>query len=315
MFYRNYNSIFGHMDSPTKIQAWLYAFRLRTLPLAFSSIITGSFISYHHRFSWSILGLAVITTLLLQVLSNLANDYGDSEKGTDNEDRIGPKRAVQSGILSFSEIKRAIILCSVLCLVSGTMLIHYSLGGQDIRSMIFLLMGLAAIAAAIKYTVGKGAYGYFGMGDIFVLLFFGLIGVGGSYYLQSQEFHWSILLPGIAIGCFASGVLNLNNMRDRISDRKAGKNTIVVKMGAHNAKIYHIALLLTGWVAIIIFSIRNFHSSLCFLYLLTAPLFWKNIFAVWKVSDPKDFDPFLKQLAISTFIFSVAFALGQVIGC
>ena len=302
------------MDSPTKFQAWLYAFRLRTLPLAFSSIITGSFIAYHHSFSWTILGLAVFTTLLLQILSNLANDYGDSEKGTDNDDRIGPKRAVQSGILSFSEIKGAIVLFSLLCLVSGSALIRFSLGGQDIRSLIFLLLGISAIAAAIKYTVGKGAYGYFGMGDIFVMIFFGLVGVAGSYYLQSHEFHWSVLLPGIAIGCFATGVLNLNNMRDRISDEKAGKITIVVKMGAHNAKIYHTVLLIAGWVSIIGFTILHYHSPLSFTFILAAPLFWRNIIAIWKVSDPKDFDPYLKQLAISTFIFSILFAVGQVFG-
>jgi len=302
------------MDSPTKFQAWLYAFRLRTLPLAFSSIITGSFISYHKTFSWGILGLAVLTTLLLQILSNLANDYGDSEKGTDNDDRIGPKRAVQSGILSFSEITRAIIFFSILCLISGSLLIHFSLGGQDMRSLIFLALGLAAIAAAIKYTVGAGAYGYYGMGDIFVMLFFGFVGVAGSYYLQSHEFHWGILLPGFAIGCFSTGVLNLNNMRDRISDQKAGKNTIVVKMGAHNAKVYHTTLLLSGWIAIIAFVIIHFHSSVSFLFILTAPLFWRNIIAIWKIADPKDFDPFLKQLAISTFIFSILFAVGQVFG-
>jgi 1,4-dihydroxy-2-naphthoate octaprenyltransferase len=302
------------MDSPSKVQAWLYAFRLRTLPLAFSSIITGSFISYHHSFSWVVLGLAVLTTLLLQVLSNLANDYGDSQKGADTDDRIGPKRAVQSGILSFSEIRVAIIFFTILCVVSGTLLIHFSLGGQDLRSLVFLLLGFAAIAAAIKYTVGKGAYGYYGMGDIFVMVFFGLVGVGGSYYLQSHEFHWTILLPGLTIGCFSSGVLNLNNMRDRISDQKAGKNTIVVKMGAHNAKIYHTLLLSVGWTAVIAFTIIHYQSSLSFLFILTAPLFWRNVIAVWNVSDPKDFDPFLKQLAISTFIFSILFAAGQIFG-
>lgn len=302
------------MESPTKVQAWLYAFRLRTLPLAFSSIITGSFIAYHHSFNWSVLILAIVTTLLLQVLSNLANDYGDSEKGTDNEDRIGPKRAVQSGILSFTEIKRAIIFCSILCLISGSVLIHVALSDQNFSALVFFILGLSAIAAAIKYTVGKGAYGYFGMGDIFVLLFFGLVGVGGSYYLQSHEFHTGILLPGITIGCFASGVLNLNNMRDRISDQKAGKNTIVVKMGGHNAKIYHTTLIVLGWLSIITFCILHYRSSLSFLFILTAPLFWRNIIAVWKVQEPKDFDPFLKQLAISTFLFSIFFALGQVFG-
>jgi 1,4-dihydroxy-2-naphthoate octaprenyltransferase len=261
-----------------------------------------------------VLGLAILTTLLLQILSNLANDYGDSEKGTDNDDRIGPKRAVQSGILSFSEIKKAMIFFSLLCLVSGSLLIHFSLGGQDIRSLIFFLLGLGAIAAAIKYTVGKGAYGYYGMGDIFVMLFFGFVGVCGSYYLQSHEFRYSISLMGLTIGCFSCGVLNLNNMRDRISDQKAGKNTIVVKMGAHNAKIYHTVLLVGGWLSAMAFTILRFHSSVSFLFILTAPLFWRNIMAVWKVADPKDFDPFLKQLAISTFIFSILFAVGQVFG-
>ena len=298
----------------SKTQAWLYAFRLRTLPLAFSSIITGSFIAWHDGFSWLILGLAVITTLLLQVLSNLANDYGDSEKGTDNEDRIGPKRAVQAGLLSFEEIRRAIILCSGLCLLSGVSLIYVSLHEQALLALIFLALGLGAIAAAIKYTVGKGAYGYYGMGDFFVLLFFGFVGVGGSYFLQSHEYRWQVLLAGMAIGCFASGVLNLNNMRDRISDEKAGKNTIVVKMGAHNARIYHTSLLVTAWIAIIAFTFSGTYSSMSFSYLLTAPLFWRNAMAVWRIKDPRDFDPLLKQLAISTFLFSIFFAVGQVLG-
>jgi 1,4-dihydroxy-2-naphthoate octaprenyltransferase len=298
----------------SKTQAWLYAFRLRTLPLALSSIITGSFIAYHQVFSWTILGLAILTTLLLQILSNLANDYGDSEKGTDNDDRIGPKRAVQVGILSFAEIRRAIILCSLLCLLSGSSLIYLSLGRESLSSLLFLALGLAAIAAAIKYTVGKGAYGYYGMGDIFVMLFFGIVGVSGSYFLQSHQFDSYILLPSLTIGCFSCGVLNLNNMRDRISDQKANKNTIVVKMGAYNAKIYHTTLIICGWLFALAFSFKQFHSSICFLYVLTAPLFWRNLISVWKISDPKDFDPFLKQLAISTFIFSILFAIGQVFG-
>jgi 1,4-dihydroxy-2-naphthoate octaprenyltransferase len=299
------------MDSPTKVQAWLYAFRLRTLPLSFSSIITGSFIAYRTCFSWLVFALALVTTLLLQVLSNIANDYGDSEKGTDNDDRIGPKRAIQAGILSFAEMRTAIIIFSVLCLISGCSLIFVSLQEQALIALLFLALGIGAIAAALKYTIGKSAYGYNGMGDIFVLLFFGLVGVGGSYYLQAHTFDWTILLPGLAIGCFATGVLNLNNMRDRLSDAKAGKNTIVVMMGARNARIYHTILILVGWAAIIAFATIHFASSMVFLFLLSAPLFWRNIFVVWQVEDPKDFDPYLKQLAISTFLFSILFAVGQ----
>ena len=296
-----------------KLQAWLYAFRLRTLPLAFSSIITGSFIAFHQSFSWSIFALCLLTTLLLQVLSNLANDYGDSEKGTDNEDRIGPKRAVQSGILSFDEIKNGIVLCTFLALLSGCSLIWLSLGTSSLYALLFLALGISAIAAAIKYTVGKGAYGYMGLGDVFVLLFFGIVGVGGSYYLQSHFLNWKILLPAFTVGCFSSGVLNLNNMRDRISDAKAGKITLVVKMGGELAKKYHTALIVLGWLTAFVFELINFKTPLQFLFVLSAPLFWKNVLAVWKINDPKDFDPLLKQLAIATFIFSILFALGQVV--
>jgi 1,4-dihydroxy-2-naphthoate octaprenyltransferase len=255
----------------------------------------------------------MVTTLLLQVLSNIANDYGDSEKGTDNDDRIGPRRAIQSGILTFAEIRRAIIICAALSLVSGCLLIYTALQEQALIAAVFLAMGVGAIIAALKYTIGKSAYGYHGMGDVFVLLFFGIVGVGGSYYLQAHLFDWTVLLPALSIGCFSTGVLNLNNMRDRISDAKAGKNTIVVMMGAHNARIYHTCLILVGWAAAITFVSLHFHSSVSFLFILTAPLFWRNIFVVWKVKDPKDFDPYLKQLAISTFIFSIFFAIGQAV--
>ncbi|MBS1625110.1 MAG: 1,4-dihydroxy-2-naphthoate polyprenyltransferase [Bacteroidetes bacterium] len=300
------------MDQPSKVKAWLYAFRLRTLPLSFSCIIVGSFIAYHQQFSWLVLGLALLTTLLLQVLSNLANDYGDSEKGTDNDDRIGPKRAIQAGILSFSEIRTAIIVCGAVCLLSGCGLIYVSLQEQAIPALIFLAVGIGAIVAALKYTIGSGAYGYHGMGDVFVLLFFGLVGVGGSYYLQSHTLDLTVLLPGVAVGCFATGVLNLNNMRDRIGDAKAGKNTIVVKMGDRNARIYHTLLLTIGWAAAIAFVAMHLVSSVAFVFILTMPLFWRNVIVVWRVKEPRDFDPYLPQLAISTFLFAVLFAAGQV---
>lgn len=300
------------MDQASKVKAWLYAFRLRTLPLSFSCIIVGSFIAYRQQFSWLVFGLALLTTLLLQVLSNLANDYGDSQKGTDNDDRIGPKRAIQAGILSFAEIRTAIIICGALCLVSGCGLIFAALREQAVMALLFLAIGIGAIVAALKYTIGSGAYGYHGMGDVFVLLFFGLVGVGGSYYLQVQTLDLSVLLPGVAVGCFATGVLNLNNMRDRLSDAKAGKNTIVVKMGDRNARIYHTLLLTIGWAAAISFVAMHFVSSVAFVFLLTMPLFWRNVILVWRVKEPRGFDPYLPQLAISTFLFAILFAVGQV---
>lgn len=302
----------------SKAKAWLYAFRLRTLPLAFSSIITGASIAYVHRLghlNWAVFGLCLLTTLLLQILSNLANDYGDSEKGTDNDERIGPKRAVQAGMLSFAEIKRGIIVCVVLCLVAGIGLIYEAFKDVSINSSIFFfVLGLGAIAAAIKYTVGKSAYGYRGMGDVFVLLFFGFVGVCGSYYLMAQQLRWEVLLPAFTIGAFASGVLNLNNMRDMESDAKAGKITLVVRIGLEKARNYHRLLIILGFVAAVAYVIADFKSSMQLLFIITIPLFRKHLVAVRSVENPRDFDPLLKQLAISTFIFAILFALGQIIG-
>lgn len=301
----------------SKAQAWLYAFRLRTLPLALSSIVTGSGIAFAENrsgFNWSVFFLCVLTTLFLQILSNLANDYGDSQKGTDNEDRIGPKRAVQAGMLSFSEIKTGIGVTVVLCLITGIALIYQSFGTIALGySSFFFLLGLGAIAAAIKYTVGKNAYGYSGFGDVFVLLFFGLVGVCGSYYLLAHKLNLAVLLPAFTIGLFSSGVLNLNNMRDRLSDAKAGKNTLVVKIGPDKAKTYHKSLIILGFVLSIAYAILTFYSTMQFLFVLTVPLFRRHLVQVKRIENPEEFDPLLKQLAISTFIFALLFAIGQIV--
>ncbi len=302
----------------TKLQSWLYAFRLRTLPLAFSSIITGSSIAYaenNGNFKPVVFALLLVTTLLLQILSNLANDYGDSEKGTDNEERIGPKRAVQQGLLSFAEIKQGIVVAVLLSLVSGILLIYFATQGLNLGyGLFFFLLGLCAIAAAIKYTVGKGAYGYMGLGDVFVLLFFGIVGVCGSYYLLAHRINILVLLPAYTIGAFASGVLNLNNMRDRESDAKAGKNSLVVKIGEKNARNYHRFLIWSGFVAALVYVGLTMVSTMQLFFILTVPLFARHLRAVRKVENPVDFDPLLKQLAISTFIFSIFFAIGVIVG-
>ena len=308
-----------------KFQAWLYAFRLRTLPLALSSIITGSSLAFadnREHFNWLVFGLLITTTLLLQILSNLANDYGDSEKGTDNDERIGPKRAVQAGLLSFDEIKRGIFICVTLCLISGSALVTEATKGMNLGyGIFFFLLGLAAIAAAIKYTVGKSAYGYRGLGDVFVLLFFGLVGVCGSYYLLSHKLNPWILLPATTIGLFATGVLNLNNMRDCESDAKAGKITVVVKMGLAKAKRYQTALIVLGFILSITYGVITLladkegkFSTMVFTFILTLPLFRKHLVAVRRIEKPAEFDPLLKQLAMWTFIFSILFAVGVIVG-
>lgn len=302
----------------SKFQAWIYAFRLRTLPLALSCIITGSalaFVDNKSGFSWLVFALLITTTLFLQILSNLANDYGDSEKGTDNDERIGPKRAVQAGLLTFNEIRGGIFICVALCLATGSALITEGTKGLNAGyGVLFLLLGLAAIAAAIKYTVGKNAYGYQGLGDVFVLLFFGIVGVCGSYYLLSHQLHYSVLLPAFSIGAFATGVLNLNNMRDIEGDAKSGKITMVGRLGLANAKKYQTALIILGFIAVIVFVILNFTSTMQFSFVLTLPLFRKHLVAVWKIEDPREFDPLLRQLALATFIFSLLFAFGIIIG-
>ncbi len=302
----------------SKTLAWLHAFRLRTLPLALSSIITGSSIAYAENpngFSRGVLELCLLTTLFLQILSNLANDYGDHKKGTDNDERVGPKRAVQAGMLSFYEIKAGILLTALLSIISGSALLYLAFGEViNASSVFFFALGLGAVAAAIKYTIGENPYGYRGLGDVFVFLFFGLVGVGGSYYLLSHTLHYSVLLPACSIGFFASGVLNLNNMRDHGSDAKAGKNTLVVKIGLARAKQYHQALIITALICALAFVFLNLQSSMQFLFIITLPLFRKHLAVVHSIDSPADFDPLLKQLAIGTFIFSILFALGMIIG-
>lgn len=301
-----------------KLKAWLYAFRLRTLPLALSSIITGSAIAYTDNkvgFSAQVFALCILTTLLLQILSNLANDYGDSEKGTDNAERIGPVRAVQGGMLSRTEIVKGIIAVTLLCLITGNALVREATRGMDMSyGVFFFALGLFAIAAAIKYTVGKGAYGYHGLGDVFVFLFFGLVGVCGSYFLLAHHFYPALLLPASAVGALSAGVLNLNNMRDAESDARAGKNSLVVKIGVPKAKKYHFALIVIALFLLCAFVVIQGTSTIQFLFIITFPLFRKHLSTVMKTQNPAEFDPQLKVLALSTFFTAVLFAVGMITG-
>ena len=222
-------------------RSWINAARLRTLPLSISGIIVGTTIAAEQGyFNIAIFSLALGTTLGLQILSNFANDYGDGVKGTDNEDRVGPARAIQSGLISHKEMKLGIVATAVATLIIALLLIYAAFGNENfLYTIIFFVLGIAAIVAAIKYTVGDKAYGYRGLGDLYVFLFFGLVAVYGSYFLYAHKLNYIALLPACGIGFLSAGVLNLNNMRDRVSDEKAGKNTLVVKMGAKNAKNYH----------------------------------------------------------------------------
>jgi 1,4-dihydroxy-2-naphthoate octaprenyltransferase len=290
---------------------WIEAARLRTLPLSVSGILVGSFYAMSQAmFNWKIVIFALLTTLGLQILSNFANDYGDGVKGTDNADRVGPKRAIQSGVISPAEMKRAMVLMSLVTLGFAIALIYFAFKESYlVYSLVFLGLGILAIASAIRYTVGKGAYGYSGYGDVFVFVFFGLVSTFGVYFMFSKSIDWLLLLPATAIGFLSVGVLNLNNMRDEESDRKVGKNTIVVKIGGAKAKVYHYFLVISAMVLVVLFAFLNdFHFDQYFFVVAYFPLI-SHLMTVHRNKNPKLLDPELKKLAISTFLLSLLLAL------
>jgi 1,4-dihydroxy-2-naphthoate octaprenyltransferase len=292
------------------VKTWLGAFRLRTLPLALSCIGMGGFLAANaHAFRWDIFLLCVSTTIFLQILSNLANDYGDTVNGADSSHRKGPSRAVQSGAISTSQMKTAVVIFVLLCLASGMTLLFVSFGLNWSALLFFFGLGVLSIVAAIAYTVGKRPYGYAGLGDVSVLIFFGLVGVLGSYYLFTKQVSGLEALPALSCGFFSIGVLNVNNMRDIDSDRLAGKYSIPVRIGKDRAAYYHWFLILGGLTAAVVYSVINYQTPLQFLFLLSAPLFVRIGLAV-SLKPSSELDPYLKQMALSTLMFVVLFGIG-----
>lgn len=295
------------------VKVWLQAFRLRTLPLALSCIAMGGFLAASaNAFRWDIFLLCILTTIFLQILSNLANDYGDSVHGADSMDRKGPKRAVQSGAITAQQMKSAVVIFVALCLISGVALLVVSFGLNWKAILFFLGLGLLSIVAAIAYTVGKKPYGYAGLGDFSVLIFFGLVGVMGSYYLFTKEVSAYQLLPALSCGFLSIGVLNVNNIRDIESDRKAGKFSIPVRVGRVNAIRYHWLLLLMGIFSTVLYTFLTFNSPWQLLFVLSMPMFLKNGLAVSNKPSAQ-LDPYLKQLALSTLVFVLLFGAGLIL--
>jgi len=278
---------------------WIQAARLRTLPLALASTLMGIIVAYrHNEFKWDVSFFALLTTFLLQVLSNFANDYGDGVKGTD-KNRVGPARTVQSGNISPDEMKKGISITAFFAFISGIILIAVS-EVDAFFSVIFLILGLIAIWAAIKYTVGKKAYGYYGFGDLFVFVFFGLLAVIGVFYLQANYFSLDILFPAISLGLFSTAVLNLNNMRDIQNDKLVGKRTVAVILGLKRAKLYHILLINLSFFSLLVFmnlSKMEWYVYLVFLFYIR---FIKDLVKIDKVNEPKHMDAFLKKTALNT---------------
>lgn len=251
--------------------------------------------------------LAAVTTIFLQILSNLANDYGDSIHGADNQDREGPIRAVQSGIITLASMKKAMILFAFLSLVSGLSLLYISLDDW-LLFFIFLGLGILAILAAITYTSGTKPYGYAGLGDISVFIFFGLLGVSGTYFLHTLSFDWINLLPAISLGLFSAAVLNINNIRDIASDTKAGKKSIPVRIGRRAALTYNWCLIVGGNLSIVMFASLG-STWWAISPLLISPLMVKVAIGVSKGENPRMIDPFLKKMAISTLLWVIIFGL------
>jgi len=301
---------------------WIQAARLRTLPLSLSGIIMGAFIAKWRlwgeggTWDWKIFALALLVTLLYQILSNYANDYGDGVKGTDAK-RVteAESRAVASGKITAQQMKTAVILFSVLSFVATIALLYVAFIPEHMNEFyIFIGLGVACILAAIGYTVGKKPYGYMGLGDLFVFVFFGLVSVCGSYFLFTKTFSWDILLPGTAIGMMSMAVLNLNNMRDIESDKLSGKNSFALRIGFKNAMIYEMVLLQLPLILILIFlgtngfiQTKNYYVFLVMILLFPLSKLRRKIMSV---KEPKELDPFLKQVGIITFMMAVLTAVG-----
>jgi 1,4-dihydroxy-2-naphthoate octaprenyltransferase len=257
--------------------------------------------------------LTLITAILLQILSNLANDYGDFVHGADHAERKGPSRAVQSGDISVELMRKAIYLVVLLTAVFGAILLLGAIGLQGGAGLIvFLLVGAVAIWSAVSYTAGSLPYGYAGLGDLAVFLFFGLVGVLGSYALQKLSLTPTLLLPATSIGLFSVAVLNVNNMRDIDADRQVGKNTIPVRLGLERARIYHWLLLLGGFLVTLFFVALDFSSLWQLLFIITLPLFARNGWAISQKSAAA-LDPYLRQMSLATFLFVLTFGFGTIL--
>lgn len=285
--------------------------RPRTLPLAIASIIMGTSLAVADGvFDGVVFVLCLVTAVLLQILSNLANDYGDSQHGADHVERLGPPRAVQSGLVAAAAMRRAMLICGALAVVTGLALV-YAAFGLTIYFWVFVLLGAVSIGAAIAYTNGKRPYGYVGLGDLAVLIFFGWVGVIGPYFLQAEALDWLVVLPATSCGLLAVAVLNVNNIRDIDSDRKAGKQSIPVRLGPRGARIYHWVLLGTAVLLAVLYVILHYSSPLQFLFLLAVPLLLRNGLNVWRTDDPLRLNPMLKQLSLATLAFVLLFSVGQ----
>ncbi|EPI5313102.1 TPA: 1,4-dihydroxy-2-naphthoate polyprenyltransferase [Proteus mirabilis] len=299
--------------SISRTQAWLESLRPKTLPLGLIAIVTGSALAYWTgHFELPIALLAILTAGTLQILSNLANDYGDAVKGTDTEERLGPLRGMQKGVITPAQMKKALIINVIISCVSGIALIIVACKKPE-DAIGFLVMGLLAIVAAITYTVGKRPYGYMGLGDISVLIFFGWLSVIGTYYLQANAFNIVTLLPATACGLLSVAVLNINNMRDLENDIQAGKNTLAVRLGASGSRIYHTCVIAIAIICLIVFTLIYMHHWTAWLFLLAVPMLLLHIKRVNADLSGEAMRPLLEHMVKAALLTNILFSLGLVL--
>ena len=295
-----------------KINTWIKASRPRTLLLSFSGILLGGFLSFKTGSStgsgaWLCLLFCALTAILLQVLSNLANDYGDYKKGLDGAKRVGPQREMQSGAITEKEMRKGIAVVSALCLIFGVLIFVFAkLSWQELA--VFAALGIGAVLAALFYTLGKHPYGYRGLGDLYCFLFFGWAAVAGTYYLATKNLDFTILLPATAMGFLSNAVLNINNMRDYENDKASGKNSLVVKLGLKKAFVYHCMLIGLAFVCLTVYLVLHHVAWYSYLFLLLSPLFLKDLVAI-KKTTPELLDPFLGRQVKHSFLLVVVFGV------
>mgnify|MGYP001668114236 CR=1 FL=1 len=294
-----------------KIKSAIASLRLRTLPLSLAGTVLGVLLAASDYYvDWMTALFIFLTTVSLQILSNLSNELGDVLKGTDTKERQGPEYGLSSGVLSIDDMKFLIGIFIGLSILSGLLMIYFSFGSLfSIESLCLILLGASAILGAMKYTLGRNPYGYRGLGDIYVFIFFGLVAVLGSYFVAAHDIHtWTLVLPAASIGCFSVAVLNVNNIRDMRTD-SVNRTTIAIKLGLKGARIYQTVLIVAGWVFMLLFCCLRFFDIRHFLFVLTLPLYVKHLHGIWTKCD-RDLDPMLPLLVISTFAFSLLTGLG-----
>lgn len=297
------------------LKHWISAFRLRTLPLALSSTAMGSFMAWEKDiFSWQVFVLAMLTTLLLQILSNLANDLGDTQHGVDNENRLGPVRATQSGSISLIQMKWMIAFFTVLSFVSGIWLLVVGFKGIVFSGtfIAMLALGILAILAALKYTMGRNPYGYAGLGDLFVFLFFGLTGVLGTVFLHGHQLHVFDFLPAISIGVFSTAVLNLNNLRDADNDKANGKHTLVARFGELFGRMYHLCLILIGLGTAVVYLMLQKNITGFIWCAIPVVLFGCITVGIFREKTPEYYNKSLRNLSLTIFVFTLLYGIGLI---